>query len=464
MINLKNILKNHPEAAGNYEQMKGLLLDHYPDYEKEYEKHILLSFIETGIVNELAERKDHPITLSDENKYINRLINQYGYQKELCESIFRLWVDALQLKFEDEVEIDLSNGSAPEKNLPASFRDSIYHDRSVTPPIQTTASRNEKTDDSETNLQNSKKPDLPMRSNESTIEEVADSKYSMRAEEFISDHSKDDFLRNQKKSPQTDAETPDPEKIYEQGMVYYDLYNFNAALPFIQIAAEQGCAKALFQMAIMYRKGQGVKQSDSEAVKYYQLAADQGNAQAQTILGYMYQHGKAVSRSDQEAMKYYRLAADQGHAEAQYRLGNMYERTRSDQEAVKYYRLAADQGYAPAQYRLGYMYQFGYEGVRSEQEAVKYYRLAADQGYAEAQYNLGLMYRNGQVVGKSDEMALKYYRLAADQGHAKAQYKLGYMYEYGFGLPEQSYYEARKYYQMAADQGDTDAIRKLIKG
>uniref|UniRef100_A0A914X6I9 Sel1 repeat family protein n=1 Tax=Plectus sambesii TaxID=2011161 RepID=A0A914X6I9_9BILA len=49
-----------------------------------------------------------------------------------------------------------------------------------------------------------------------------------------------------------------------------------------RIAAEQGDAEAQFHLGYMYENGQGVNQSDEEAIKWYNLAAEQGLAHAKT--------------------------------------------------------------------------------------------------------------------------------------------------------------------------------------
>ncbi len=50
-------------------------------------------------------------------------------------------------------------------------------------------------------------------------------------------------------------------------------------------AAEQGDAKAQFNLGVMYSDGRGVPQNDAEAVKWFRLAAEQGDASAQYNLG-----------------------------------------------------------------------------------------------------------------------------------------------------------------------------------
>ena len=67
-------------------------------------------------------------------------------------------------------------------------------------------------------------------------------------------------------------------------------------------------------------RGWGVNQDYSKAIKYYQLAAEQGHARAQYNIGVLYENGDGVAQDYNEAAKYYRLAAEQGHDRAKERL------------------------------------------------------------------------------------------------------------------------------------------------
>ena len=76
----------------------------------------------------------------------------------------------------------------------------------------------------------------------------------------------------------------------------------------------------------MYQHGQGVPKDYVQAVKWYRLAADQGDARAQFNLGAMYDVGEGVPKDDAQAVKWFRLAADQANAWAQFNLGSLYFR------------------------------------------------------------------------------------------------------------------------------------------
>ena len=62
-------------------------------------------------------------------------------------------------------------------------------------------------------------------------------------------------------------------------------------------------------------QGGGVAQSYEKAAKWYQKAADQGVAKAQYNLGNCYRLGQGVAQSYEKAAKWYQKAADQGDAE-----------------------------------------------------------------------------------------------------------------------------------------------------
>lgn len=292
----------------------------------------------------------------------------------------------------------------------------------------------------------------------------------------------------------------DAGSLYQEGREYYKVKNYAEALKYFRKAAEQGLARAQYNLGWMYKEGRGVAQNDVEAVKWYHKAAEQGHAGAQNNLGWMYKEGRGVAQNDIEAVKWYRKAAEQDHAAAQnnlswlykdgrgveqnygealkwlhksaeqgfavaqFNLGCMYEEglgvTQDYTEAVKWYRKAAEQGNAIAQNNLGIMYNEGLGVAQDDAEAVKWYRKAAKQGNATAQNNLGIMYDEGRGVAQDYTEAVKWYRKAAEQDYARAQYNLGEMYENGRGV-KKDIQIAKQWYEKAAKQGDTDAKKKL---
>jgi TPR repeat protein len=94
-------------------------------------------------------------------------------------------------------------------------------------------------------------------------------------------------------------------------------------LEFYKEKAEKGDAEAQNTLGTMYAKGDGVTQSDSEALYWYWKAAERGNAPAQYNLGLAYRDGKGVNKNDGEARKWLKKAADQGHEDAKKKLAEI---------------------------------------------------------------------------------------------------------------------------------------------
>ncbi|MBL7205192.1 MAG: SEL1-like repeat protein [Desulfobacteraceae bacterium] len=223
-------------------------------------------------------------------------------------------------------------------------------------------------------------------------------------------------------------------------------------------AAEQGIAKAQFQLALMYFNGSGVSKNHIEAATWFRKAAEQGYVIAQYNLAVMYLKGYGVQQDYVEAAKWLEKAAEQGYVAAQYDLGVSYDKgagvPRDYIQAEKWYRKAAERGNPSAQFNLGFMY---FEGQRVPQdlvEAEKLFRKAAEQGHAKAQFWLGLVLINfsSDTAYNAHVEAGKWFRKAADQGDVRCEYNLGLMYKKGKGVP-QNYVEAANWFRKAAVKG-----------
>ena len=69
----------------------------------------------------------------------------------------------------------------------------------------------------------------------------------------------------------------------------------------------------MFNLGLMYEKGQGVPQDYKTAVKWYRLAAEQGHANAQSNLGVKYAFGVGVLKDYVYAHMWGNIAATNGN-------------------------------------------------------------------------------------------------------------------------------------------------------
>ena len=99
---------------------------------------------------------------------------------------------------------------------------------------------------------------------------------------------------------------------FQKGLAAYQANDYAAALKEWRPLAEQGLAKAQYNLGVMHDKGRGVPQDYTKAVHWYRLAADQRFALAQYNLGAMYASGYGVPKDYVLAYMWYSLAAVQG--------------------------------------------------------------------------------------------------------------------------------------------------------
>mgnify|MGYP001960971729 CR=1 FL=1 len=79
-----------------------------------------------------------------------------------------------------------------------------------------------------------------------------------------------------------------------------------------RFAAEQGNARAQYNLGVMYEKGKGVPQNHNTAVKWYRLSAEQGDVFAQHNLGVGYYKGTGVKQDYVYAHMWGNIAAFNG--------------------------------------------------------------------------------------------------------------------------------------------------------
>ena len=99
---------------------------------------------------------------------------------------------------------------------------------------------------------------------------------------------------------------------FDKGFEAYSAGDFEVALKEFRPLAEQGDVDAQFNLAVMYRKGEGVPQDNAQALRWYRMAANQGDAQAQNNLGGMYKKGEGAPRDNVSAHMWYSIATKNG--------------------------------------------------------------------------------------------------------------------------------------------------------
>lgn len=138
----------------------------------------------------------------------------------------------------------------------------------------------------------------------------------------------------------------------EEGVSAYRAGNFAAAFQEFEALAETGNVAAQYNLAQMYRHGQGVTQDYPAAIAWYKKAAGAGLSSAQNNLAQMHMEGKGVAVDHATAVRWWRRAALQDHVGAQFNLAAAYHKglgtAAEPLEALFWYSVAMTNGYVGA--------------------------------------------------------------------------------------------------------------------
>ena len=107
-------------------------------------------------------------------------------------------------------------------------------------------------------------------------------------------------------------------------------------------------ANAMYNIAVIYDNGIGIKKDKNMAISWYKRASDLNHKIAQYNLGWMYYHGEIVEQNYFHAMKYYRLSANQGYKKAQFNIANLFfmglGTLKDNLEAYKWFKISSMNG------------------------------------------------------------------------------------------------------------------------
>ena len=187
------------------------------------------------------------------------------------------------------------------------------------------------------------------------------------------------------------APAPDathPQAQHDAGMKLARQGNPQEAMAWFRRAAEQGHARAQFDLARGYRLGEGVAQDMRQSFAWLHKAAQQGLALAQYNLAIMYGVGSGTAQDPAQAFHWLHKAAEQGEADAQYKVALSYIQgsgvAKSLAQAGPWALKAAQQGHADAQFYAGMMHESGGGLPEDMPRAIEWYRKAAAQRHGQA--------------------------------------------------------------------------------
>jgi len=220
-----------------------------------------------------------------------------------------------------------------------------------------------------------------------------------------------------------------------------------------ELAASVGNLKAHFNLAQIYKEGEGVQQSGDKFLEYMVPVAETGDLEAiAAVVGaystglceqddaqFVFWLGKAVNHPDarnEEYVSYGSLSYNYGYRQ----LAGMGCQSNAE-EGIRWLRLAMEAGDAQACYEISRYYygadDFG-AGVLFKEDEGKARQLletSAEKGFLPAQTVASQLYVDGNRGFPVDtKKAFKWCKRAAEQGDNQSMFRLGCMFRDGTGV------------------------------
>jgi TPR repeat protein len=203
-----------------------------------------------------------------------------------------------------------------------------------------------------------------------------------------------------------------------------DAESLRQGVDYLQRAAEQNDAEAIYLLAGLSAAGSGVPQSDVEAFLQMKRAADLGFAEAQFALGTMYFEGTGTAPDQVAALASFRRAAESGNKEGMYAAGDLMLSQPDPEmrtEGLALINRAIESGHIWATLFLATAYGRGSIGLpKDEAKAEALLRPPAERGDADCQMVLASLYKFGDMFADRRDEAELWLQRAADQGQPKA--------------------------------------------
>ncbi len=262
------------------------------------------------------------------------------------------------------------------------------------------------------------------------------------------------------------AEQGDAKAQYEVGNHYFcgpdDIRNQALGMKWFHRAADQNDARSQTALGRGYLQGLGVEPDYPQAAAWFAKADAQGEPDAQAVLlGLTLFKFPFITNGCADPGKLLRESAEKGNGVAQVFLGQALFHgqgmAKNEPESLKWFRKAARQGQTGAQAFLARACFDGRGVATNYAAAVRWARPAAASGEANAQEILGRCYLEGKGVSSNAMEAVKLFRKSAEQGNREARLFLGLAYRRGQGVSP-DYVEAYRWLDLAAVEGNTNAV------
>lgn len=252
----------------------------------------------------------------------------------------------------------------------------------------------------------------------------------------------DNANNNDEKQLLEAAEKGDADSQYKYSMILLNKQKRSqAALTYLEKAADQNHVQAMLQLGYMLRDSIGIERDPKRARKLFQRASEQGSADAMAAYGFMRYKGLGFSNPNKEEGKeYLQKAAELQSSDGIAFLGKVLEEDdpRRSEELLKE---SCKLGNSNGEYYLAILNRKkNEENDRNALEVESLLRSSASKGNVEAQYEVALIDNDLEML-----------KVSADRGVEGASFS------YANKIKEFDFDQSLFYYTKAAEQENSPA-------
>jgi len=242
--------------------------------------------------------------------------------------------------------------------------------------------------------------------------------------------------------------------------------NYQIALKYYTLAAEQNHGTAITNIGTLYNTGKGVEKDYYKGVEFHKKATLLNNPYADYNLALSYRNGLGVPRDIEKYRELLRKSADSNCCRAIYQIGyhhhyGRYGFKKDLKLAEIYYLKAADQLDTRSIANLcGLIEDTRSEKAQQHKDILEVYRKAAMKNHAESMASYGRMFMRGQGTEKDYKEGIKWIKKSAAHNNSVGLGILADMYRQGKGV-EKNFPEAVRLHKILADRAQGIAMLNL---
>ena len=120
----------------------------------------------------------------------------------------------------------------------------------------------------------------------------------------------------------------------------------NAKIELEKAVQNKEC-KGMFNLALIYINGHGLKQNYPKAMKYFKQSLKYNCLNSAYDIGVMYRNGEGVLKNIDKAKEYYLIASNNNYALAQFELGKIYGNEKNIEKFIFWANKALQNGFKP---------------------------------------------------------------------------------------------------------------------